>query len=207
MNLKRLYTLIILACFCTLGQAQSLYPEVPAPWQKNTWDTNDVIIPPLRISVQALNQQPDSADLIFQEATRHLGKPYHYGGKGPNAFDCAGFARYVYLKFGFTLPGGSASQYVKGRKIKSTKQLQRGDLVFWQGREMNGRVGHTGIVAECDPATGSFRFIHAATHSGVIFSYSTEEYYAKRYVGACRLIGDRQKPEDPIPPKVRRKRT
>ena len=128
-----------------------------------------------------------------------LGKPYHYGGKGPNAFDCAGFARYVYQKFGFTLPGGSAPQYRLGRSVKERTKLQKGDLVFFQGRSGKGGVGHTGIVTEVDTTTGVFRFIHAATSTGVIYSYSTEEYYAKRYIGARRLLGDRSKPEDPLP--------
>lgn len=179
-----------------------------APWDHPQWNKQEILIPLLRQNIETIQSEPDSADLIIMEAQRHLGKPYRYGGKGPNAFDCAGFARHVYMQFGINLPGGSSSQFSRGRKIKSTKKLQRGDLVFWQGREANGRVGHTGIVTECDTLTGRFRFIHAATHSGVIYSYSTEEYYARRYVGACRLISDRKKPESPIPPpKVKRKKS
>lgn len=203
---------IALVLLISLGvQAQQpISRPLPAPWHPQP--PSKPFISPLQSAIDSLQHiyaQPDSADLIIAEARKHLGKPYHYGGKGPNAFDCAGFARYVYMKFGFSLPGGSASQYTRGRKIKDTKQLQRGDLVFWQGREHNGRVGHTGIVTEVDTATGRFRFIHAATHSGIIHSYSTEPYYASRYVGACRLIGNRQKPEDPVPakpPKKKRKR-
>ena len=44
-------------------------------------------------------QEPDStqvnprkvADAIIKEAGRHLGKPYLYGGNGPQSFDCTGF--------------------------------------------------------------------------------------------------------------------
>ena len=147
----------------------------------------------------------DSADLLIEEARLHLGKPYRYGGKGPKAFDCAGFARYVSLQFGYTLPGGSVPQSRLGRDIKDRKKLQRGDLVFFQGRSGKGGVGHTGIVTEVDTATGVFRFIHAATSTGVIHSYSTEEYYSKRYIGARRLLGDRQKPEEPLPGRRRKK--
>ena len=147
---------------------------------------------------------PDSADQLILEARLHLGKPYRFGGKGPKSFDCAGFARYVYGKFGYSLPGGSIPQFRMGRRIKDTRKLQKGDLVFWQGREHNGRVGHTGIVCEVDTVTGVFRFIHAATTGGVIHSYSTEPYYASRYVGACRLLGDREKGEDPLPEKKRK---
>lgn len=188
--------------FVSSAQTDSVYL---APWNRTAWSGEEVLIPPLRDKVKDMKNQPDTADLILEEAQKHLGKPYRYGAKGPNAFDCAGFARYVYLQFGIELPGGSRPQYAKGRKITNPKKLQRGDLVFWQGREANGRVGHTGIVADVDTNTGRFRFIHAATSTGVIFSYSNEAYYAKRYVGACRLIGDRQKPPDPFPSKKRKR--
>ncbi len=193
--------------FLVLGNALSAQEGIPyhSPWNNNTRAAEDVLIAPLRIKAKESAPQSDTADLILEEAQKHLGKPYRYGAKGPKAFDCAGFARYVYQQFGITLPGGSQPQYAQGRRIKDPKKLQRGDLVFWQGREANGRVGHTGIVADVDTNTGRFRFIHAATSSGVIFSYSNEAYYARRYVGGCRLIGDRQKPENPIPPKERKR--
>lgn len=203
-NRNRFVTALV---FLVLGNALSAQEREPyrAPWNHHAWAGKEVLITPLRQKAKEVNPQPDTADLIFEEATKHLGKPYRYGAKGPKAFDCAGFARYVYQKFGIDLPGGSQPQYAKGRKIKDPKKLQRGDLVFWQGREANGRVGHTGIVTEVDTNTGRFRFIHAATSSGVIFSYSNEAYYARRYVGGCRLIGDRQKPESAIPPKKKRR--
>ncbi len=177
-----------------------------APWNRSPWVGDEILIPPLRQKVKEANSQPDTADLIIEEAVKHLGKPYRYGAKGPKAFDCAGFARYVYLKFGIELPGGSRPQYTKGRKINDPKKLQRGDLVFWQGREASGHIGHTGIVVNVDTLTGRFLFIHAATSTGVIYSFSTEAYYARRYVGACRLIGDRKKPEEPLPAKKPKKR-
>lgn len=199
MNSKKLTVILILLVALVTARAQG-----PTAWHQHQWTGYGIKVPyTLELPASLI---PDSADLLIDEARRHLGKPYRYGGKGPSAFDCAGFARYVYLKFGYSLPGGSGSQYSRGRKIKNTRQLQKGDLVFWQGRERNGRVGHTGIVTEVDTTTGRFRFIHAATHSGVIHSYSTEEYYACRYVGACRLLGDRTKPEDPIPAKAKKKR-
>lgn len=102
-------TIIAIAAFVMLGnllwgQEESSYR---APWNRNAWTGEDILIPPLRNKVREANSQPDTADLILQEAKKHLGKPYRYGAKGPKAFDCAGFARYVYLQFGIELPGGS----------------------------------------------------------------------------------------------------
>lgn len=191
-----IFLLTVLACYPAL-HAQSP-PGLP-PWRHTTWLKNDILRPPYLPYTAENNIQPDTADLIIEEATKHLGKAYRYGGKGPKTFDCAGFVRYVYRHFDIDLPGGCRSQYAKGRKISDTKKLQRGDLVFWQGREANGHIGHTGIVADVDTLTGRFRFIHAATSSGVRFSYSDESYYARRYVAACRLIADRTKGENPPP--------
>lgn len=197
-SLPPLLMLLLLSALAPAAEAQTPLANQPsAPW-----------IPSLRKAINYVEQHdlPDTADLLIAEAEKHLGAPYRYGGKGPAVFDCAGFARFVYLKFGYRLPGGSGSQYQLGRRIHDTRKLQRGDLVFWQGRGGHGGVGHTGIVSEVDTVTGVFRFIHAATSTGVIHSYSNEEYYARRYIGATRLLGDRKKPHEPLPAKKRRRR-
>jgi hypothetical protein len=62
-----------------------------------------------------------------------------------------------------------------------------GDLVFFSGRSGGQtRVGHVGIVVECNG--DEFDFIHASTSRGVIVSHSTERYYASRYIGARRML-------------------
>lgn len=205
MKIKQLIAILFAITMAVNLHSQN-NPIVQAPWNNHNWAPQDLTIPILREAIEEINNEPDSADLLIEEARKHLGKPYRYGGKGPKVFDCAGFARYVYMQFGYNLPGGSGPQYHLGRHIKNTKQLQRGDLVFWQGRSGSGGVGHTGIVTEVDTATGVFRFIHAATSTGVIQSYSNEAYYARRYIGATRLLGDRKKPTEPLPTRTSRKR-
>jgi len=202
---KAITVLLLLGCGCSaaLGQTDTSHFRIERAVYRTILGISDSLYNDRATRALAL-MMPDSADLLVEEARLHLGKPYRYGGKGPKAFDCAGFARYVYQKLGFLLPGGSSPQYRLGRAVKDRKRLQRGDLVFFQGRSGTGGVGHTGIVTEVDTATGVFRFIHAATSSGVIHSLSTEAYYARRYIGARRLLGDRLKPEDPIPSRRRK---
>ena len=37
-------------------------------------------------------------DQIIAYAKQYLGKPYVWGGNGPNSFDCSGFTKYVYAR-------------------------------------------------------------------------------------------------------------
>ena len=206
--MKKLLPLLVFS-FCLLPSAGAQADSLPV-WRAvagRFFATPQDTVANYVLDVTINTLFPDVNDSLIEEAHKHLGKPYHFGGKGPKSFDCAGFARYVYAKFGYSLPGGSIPQSRMGRPVKDRRQLQRGDLVFFQGRPGHGGVGHTGIVTEVDTVTGVCRFIHAATSTGVIYSYSTEEYYARRYLSARRLLPDRQKPELPPPPKQRKKRS
>lgn len=63
-------------------------------------------------------------------ARRELGKPYVFGGAGPNAFDCSGLTSFVYAKAGVYLPHSAAAQYNATARIPLSA-LQPGDLVFY----------------------------------------------------------------------------
>ena len=130
----------------------------------------------------------DSGAMLVAFGMQYLGTPYKYGGKTPKGFDCAGYARYLYMHFGHTLPPYSGGQYRVGTRINDTRNLVPGDLVFFGGRHKSKSVGHTGIVVETDTVSGRFRFIHSSTGNGVIISRSTEPYYKSRYIGACRIF-------------------
>ena len=130
----------------------------------------------------------DSGALLVTMAMDYLGTPYRYAGRTPKAFDCAGFALYLYKHFGYSLPGWSGAQARLGTVVSDTRNLRPGDLVFFGGRGNKKVVRHTGIVVDTDVSTGVFRFIHASTGAGVIVSRSTEEYYSKRYLTARRIF-------------------
>ena len=135
-----------------------------------------------------LNAPVNIADSIIYEATKHLGKPYRSGNKGPYAFDCSGFTGYVYRQFGFSLGASSSDQYLQGVRI-STENVHKGDLVFFTGHNSRGGIGHVGIVFDVDPINHSFRFIHAANGSGIrIDRYPDAFYYTRRFRGLRRII-------------------
>ena len=155
----------------------------------NCWDIDieeDLTRPPFR-SPRTITAA-DSGLMLVGMAKEYLGTPYHYGGRTPKAFDCAGFALYLYRHFGHNLPGWSGAQAKLGVEVSDTRNLLPGDLVFFGGRHSHKTVGHTGIAISTDTTTGVFTFIHASTGAGVIISRSTEEYYKKRYLTARRIF-------------------
>ena len=130
---------------------------------------------------------PLIADLL-DYASKFKGVRYRLGATGPNRFDCSGFTSYVFSKFGYKLSRVSREQVNNG-KIIAKNELQPGDLVFFNGRRAgSSRIGHVGIVTAADNEKETFEFIHASISQGVVVSKSTETYYDKRYVKACRVI-------------------
>lgn len=124
---------------------------------------------------------------IIDYATKHLGRPYRSGAKGPSAFDCSGFTSYVFKKFYIALSPSSRTQYTQGRKI-SLDEVRPGDLLFFAGRRGGKTVGHVGMAVDVNE-DGSIKFIHAATSKGITYGkYPDNGYYSKRYIGARRVI-------------------
>ena len=71
-----------------------------------------------------------SADVAVQTALAQLGKPYQWGGSGPNSFDCSGLTSFAWRAAGVSIPRTSGAQY-SGTKRVTRSQLQPGDLVFY----------------------------------------------------------------------------
>lgn len=63
-------------------------------------------------------------------ALAQLGKPYKWGGTGPDSFDCSGLAMRAYEHAGVDLPHFAAFQYQASHPL-AYSQLQPGDLLFW----------------------------------------------------------------------------
>jgi cell wall-associated NlpC family hydrolase len=74
-----------------------------------------------------------------------LGKPYLWGGVGPQAYDCSGLAMAAYNAAAITMPRVAADQYAAGPHVPLA-DAQRGDLVYWATDVANpSTIYHTGI--------------------------------------------------------------
>jgi hypothetical protein len=80
-----------------------------------------------------------SLDAAIAFAEGQLGKPYVWGGNGPNGYDCSGLVQQAFLRAGLQLPRVAVDQFRATRPIAAA-DLRRGDLLFWS---YSGRV--TGI--------------------------------------------------------------
>lgn len=117
-----------------------------------------------------------SAKAALDYAYAQLGKPYIYGGEGPNGYDCSGLTMMSWRKGGVSLPRTASSQYsaTSAHRV-SFANLQPGDLMFFSG------LGHVGMYV------GGGKMIHAPrTGKNVEIVSVTSGYYKERFVGGGR---------------------
>lgn len=130
-------------------------------------------------STQPTSNTGSNSSAIIKTALSYRGVRYVRGGTSRSGFDCSGFTRHVYLKYGVNLPHSSRAQASCGQPV-SRGELKAGDLVFFNTR--GGGISHVGLFI------GKGQFIHAATTGrGVVVSALSEAYYSSRYVGARRI--------------------
>ncbi len=83
---------------------------------------------------------------VISFARSQLGKPYLWGGTGPDAFDCSGLVMMAYRTAGISIPRTSQQQWAWGPQIPAS-QVQPGDLVFFAGSDgTTSAPGHVGLV-------------------------------------------------------------
>jgi len=79
-------------------------------------------------------------------ALSQLGKPYSWGGTGPDSFDCSGLVMMAYQAAGVELPRTSQDQWAQGTRIPDGQE-KAGDLVFFAGGDGTPDApGHVGLV-------------------------------------------------------------
>ena len=83
---------------------------------------------------------PSAAQAIAY-AEAQIGKPYLYGGTGPDAFDCSGLVMRAY-----GLPSSQRTSEEQYATERHTGSPVRGDLVFFTGSSIDPPPGHVGII-------------------------------------------------------------
>lgn len=120
------------------------------------------------------NAPPPSsgAAAAIEEAKRQLGKPYEWGGSGPDTFDCSGLTSWAWRAGGKSLPHSSQSQYSATSRVAFT-DIQPGDLLFY-----GNPIHHVALYV------GDGQMIEAP-ETGKNVRYAS--IYRKDYTGAGRV--------------------
>ncbi len=143
-------------------------------------------LPLLATSASATSKSTvlERRDKIEKRAKSQRGTSYRSGGSSTSGFDCSGFTRWVFQKFGVSLPHQSGSQFDLGKRSSNKRiwkrgKLKPGDLVFQ--KTTSARVGHVGIYV------GKGKMISSTSSSGVRVDSLYDSYWGPRWVGGTRL--------------------
>jgi peptidoglycan DL-endopeptidase CwlO len=85
-----------------------------------------------------------SASTAVDTALDQVGKPYQWGGSGPDSYDCSGLTSYAWRSAGVEITRTSRSQWDYTRRI-SRSELQPGDLVFYSRDGTRDGIGHVAM--------------------------------------------------------------
>jgi peptidoglycan endopeptidase LytE len=124
-------------------------------------------------SEQASGESSAAATAV-KVALEQVGKPYVWGGAGPDSFDCSGLVMYAWAAAGVALPHYTVSQYDDTERIDES-QLEPGDLVFYNN-ESGPQPGHVAmyigngqVVSANEPGTNVQT--QPLGYDGVIFGF------------------------------------
>jgi cell wall-associated NlpC family hydrolase len=111
---------------------------------------------PTAASAAAVAAPSHAAKVAMNTALAQRGKPYAWGGSGPNSFDCSGLTKFAYKKAGITLPRTTKTQSKVGAAVAKAN-LRPGDLVFFYRP-----ISHVGVYI------GNGKMVHAPTSGDVV---------------------------------------
>jgi cell wall-associated NlpC family hydrolase len=118
-----------------------------------------------------------TAAAAVREAEAQIGKPYVWGGAGPNTFDCSGLVMWSYAQVGVQIDHFTGDQWNEGAHL-SRSQLRPGDLVFFAYDTSNpATIHHVGMYI------GNGEMVEAP-HTGADVQISS--YDRPDYIGAVR---------------------
>ncbi len=96
--------------------------------------------------VPAVQAPTQAVATAISFAEQQLGKPYQWGGTGPDAFDCSGLVMMAYRAAGINIERTSEAQWASEQRVPAS-QVQPGDLVFFAGSDGTPTdPGHVGLV-------------------------------------------------------------
>ena len=113
---------------------------------------------------------------LMAEAQKHIGKPYVFGAKGPDKFDCSGFVCWSLTHSGIKSIATNAQGLYNACTPVSRENAQPGDLIFFHSTYSTpNTVTHVGIYI------GNGMMLHAGKpiqYSSIDTNYWQNHFYA-----------------------------
>ena len=122
---------------------------------------------------------------MLRTADSYVGVKYVWGGNTPReGFDCSGFTRYVFDKYGIALPRTAREQARAGVPVSlDFRALRPGDIMLFA--EPGQAISHVAIYA------GNGRIIHSSTAVGGVGYTDLNaggDWFVQNLVAARRLL-------------------
>jgi cell wall-associated NlpC family hydrolase len=126
---------------------------------------------------------PLPAATAISYALAQLGKPYIWGGIGPDGYDCSGLVQQAYDVAGISLPRSTYDQVYAGQPVYDLSQLAPGDLLFTEGADPGpgGLPGHVGMYI----GSGS---VIDAPHTGATVELTSLSAWVNQLVAVRRIV-------------------
>jgi len=133
---------------------------------------------------KALKADSIKIEKLIANAESLIGKPYCFGGIGPNCFDCSGFTQVVFKEVGIDLPRMAGLQAEFGKTISKIEGLKRGDLVFFTKTwDTSETITHVGLCV------GPLKMLHAPSAGyTIMYANLSYDYWQKHFYFAKRLF-------------------
>jgi hypothetical protein len=133
-----------------------------------------------------LNREVESINnfKLFNFINQWWSTRYRFGGSDQNGIDCSSFTEKLLENvYGTTVPRTSKEQFLSCKKV-ATKDLEEGDLVFFNTRSSRRRrkgISHVGLYL------GNNYFVHSSVSEGVTINSLNDEYYRKKFISGGRI--------------------
>jgi hypothetical protein len=125
---------------------------------------------------------PAAVRIAIGYAVAQLGKPYIWGGTGPEGYDCSGLVMMAYRAAGITIPRTTFQQVLVGTPVYSLSQIEPGDLLFTAGSDGTATdPGHVGMYI------GSGLVIQAPETGELIMITPLSGYWQQNTVAIRRI--------------------
>jgi cell wall-associated NlpC family hydrolase len=140
---------------------------------------------PARRRIPSSPAASSAAARVLRTADSYVGVKYVWGGNTPSqGFDCSGFTKYVFAKFGIALPRTAREQVRSGTAVAADfRALRPGDIMLFA--EPGQAISHVAIYA------GDGRIIHASSSNGAVGYTDLNnggDWFVAYFVAARRLL-------------------